>query len=132
MGHRFEHIAARVARAAGHPVAFALAFGIIIVWILSGPLFHWSDTWQLVINTGTTIVTFLMVFLIQNAQNRDGSAIQAKLDELIRAVGHARNEFIGIEHLTEKELNAIRDTLEKAGGDEAMRHAAIVRLISRR
>ena len=95
-------------------------------------MFHWSDTWQLVINTGTTIVTFLMVFLIQNAQNRDGSAIQAKLDELIRAVGHARNEFIGIEHLTEKELNAIREELERAGGDEAMRHAAIVRLIARR
>jgi low affinity Fe/Cu permease len=73
----------------------------IIVWAVTGPLFHWSDTWQLVINTGTTIVTFLMVFLIQNAQNRDASAIQAKLDELIRAVGHARNEFIGIEHLTD-------------------------------
>jgi low affinity Fe/Cu permease len=132
MGHTFEHIAAKVARAAGHPMAFMLAFGIVLIWVLSGPIFHWSDTWQLVINTGTTIVTFLMVFLIQNAQNRDGSAIQAKLDELIRAVGHARNEFIGIEHLTEKELNAIRDALEKAGGDESVRHAAIVRLISRR
>jgi low affinity Fe/Cu permease len=132
MGHTFEQIAAKVARAAGHPLAFALALAIVIVWILSGPLFHWSDTWQLVINTGTTIVTFLMVFLIQNAQNRDASAIQAKLDELIRAVGHARNEFIGIEHLTEKELNEIRETLERAGGDEAMRHAAIVRLIARR
>ena len=132
MGRVFEHIAATVARASGHPMAFTLAFGIIVIWALSGPVFGWSDTWQLVINTGTTIVTFLMVFLIQNAQNRDGSAIQAKLDELIRAVGHARNEFIGIEHLTEKELNAIRDALEKAGGDEAVRHAAIVRLISRR
>ena len=132
MGHTFEHIAAKVARASGNPMAFTLAFGIIVVWALSGPIFHWSDTWQLVINTGTTIVTFLMVFLIQNAQNRDGSAIQAKLDELIRAVGHARNEFIGIEHLTEKELNSIREALESAGGDEAMRHAAIVRLIDRR
>jgi low affinity Fe/Cu permease len=102
------------------------------VWALSGPVFHWSDTWQLVINTGTTIVTFLMVFLIQNAQNRDGCAIQAKLDELIRAVGHARNEFIGIEHLTEQELDAIRKQLEKAGGGEKVRHDAIVRLISRR
>ena len=132
MGRIFEHIAARVARAAGHPMAFTIAFGIVIVWVLSGPLFHWSDTWQLVINTGTTIVTFLMVFLIQNAQNRDACAIQAKLDELIRAVGHARNEFIGIEHLTEKELNAIRAVLEKAGGDERVRHDAIVRLIARR
>ena len=95
-------------------------------------MFHWSDTWQLVINTGTTIVTFLMVFLIQNAQNRDGAAIQAKLDELIRAVGHARNEFIGIEHLTEQELDEIRSALEKATGDDQSRHAAIVRLMERR
>ena len=99
---------------------------------MSGPIFRWSDTWQLVINTGTTIVTFLMVFLIQNAQNRDGAAIQAKLDELIRAVSHARNEFIGIEHLTEVELDEIRSALEKATGDEPSRHAAIVRLIGRR
>ena len=132
MGRIFEHLAARVAAAAGRPAAFALALTIIIVWALSGPVFGWSDTWQLVINTGTTIVTFLMVFLIQNAQNRDACAIQAKLDELIRAVGHARNEFIGIEHLTEMELNAIRQALEKAGGEESVRHAAIVRLIDRR
>jgi low affinity Fe/Cu permease len=132
MTHFFEHLAAKVAAAAGRPVAFALALAIIIIWALSGPLFGWSDTWQLVINTGTTIVTFLMVFLIQNAQNRDACAIQAKLDELIRAVGHARNEFIGIEHLTEAELEAIRSALEKAGGDEKVRHDAIVRLIARR
>jgi low affinity Fe/Cu permease len=85
-----------------------------------------------VINTGTTIITFLMVFLIQNAQNRDACAIQAKLDELIRAVGHARNEFIGIEHLTEAELESIRNALEQAGGDERVRHDAIVRLMDRR
>ena len=132
MNRIFEHLAARVAAAAGRPIAFALALTIIIVWAVTGPLFQWSDTWQLVINTGTTIVTFLMVFLIQNAQNRDACAIQAKLDELIRAVGHARNEFIGIEHLSEAELNAIRVALERAGGDEAVRHAAIVRLIDRR
>jgi low affinity Fe/Cu permease len=132
MNQYFEKIASRVAAAAGRPRAFSLALGIVIAWILSGPLFGWSDTWQLVINTGTTIVTFLMVFLIQNAQNRDACAIQAKLDELIRAVAHARNEFIGIEHLTESELEAIRESLEKAGGDEAVRHQAIVRLISRR
>jgi low affinity Fe/Cu permease len=128
----FEKMSAKIAAATGRPMAFTLALATIIIWAISGPVFHWSDTWQLVINTGTTIVTFLMVFLIQNAQNRDGCAIQAKLDELIRAVGHARNEFIGIEHLTERELNSIRDALEKAGGDEIVRHDAIVRLISRR
>ena len=127
----FEGAASKVATAAGRPRAFLLALLVIISWGVSGPLFHWSDTWQLVINTGTTIVTFLMVFLIQNAQNRDGAAIQAKLDELIRAVGHARNEVIGIEHLTELELDRIRDALEAAAGDEPSRHAAVVRLINR-
>jgi low affinity Fe/Cu permease len=128
----FESAASRVATAAGRPKAFLLAVLVIIIWALSGPLFNWSDTWQLVINTGTTIVTFLMVFLIQNAQNRDGAAIQAKLDELIRAVGHARNEFIGVEHLTEVELDKIRAVLESTAGDEPSRHAAILRLIARR
>ena len=128
----FERMANKVATAAGRPKAFLLALTIVIVWGLTGPIFHWSDTWQLVINTGTTIVTFLMVFLIQNAQNRDGAAIQAKLDELIRAVGHARNEFIGIEHLTEQELDKIREALEQVAGDEPTRHAAIVHLIERR
>ena len=129
---QFELLANRVATAAGRPRAFLIAFTIVLVWALSGPIFHWSNTWQLVINTGTTIVTFLMVFLIQSAQNRDGAAIQAKLDELIRAVSHARNEFIGIEHLTEEELDAIRAALEKATGDEHSRHGAIVRMIGRR
>ena len=127
----FENAASKVATAAGRPKAFLLACLVIIVWAVTGPLFRWSDTWQLVINTGTTIVTFLMVFLIQNAQNRDGAAIQAKLDELIRSVGHARNEFIGIEHLTELELDQIRHVLEAAAGDEPTRHAAIIRLIAR-
>jgi len=127
----FEDAASRVATAAGRPRAFLVACLVVIVWAVTGPLFHWSDTWQLVINTGTTIVTFLMVFLIQNAQNRDGAAIQAKLDELIRSVGHARNEFIGIEHLTELELDRIRAALEAAAGDEPSRHAAIVRMIAR-
>ncbi|SEQ81594.1 Low affinity iron permease [Faunimonas pinastri] len=81
---------------------------VVVLWAVSGPLFHYSDTWQLIINTGTTIVTFLMVFLIQNSQNRDGAAIQAKLDELIRASA-AQNAFIGIEHLTQEELDQIRD-----------------------
>ena len=128
----FERMATQVAIAAGRPRAFLLAVTIVVIWGLTGPVFHWSDTWQLVINTGTTIVTFLMVFLIQNAQNRDGAAIQAKLDELIRAVGHARNEFIGIEHLNEKELDEIRTALEAVAGDEPTRHAAIVRLIERK
>jgi len=127
----FEGMASKVATAAGRPRAFLLALAVVILWGVTGPLFRWSDTWQLVINTGTTIVTFLMVFLIQNAQNRDGAAIQAKLDELIRAVGHARNEFIGIEHLTEMELDKIRTALEAAAGDEPSRHAAIIRLLDR-
>jgi len=132
MNRHFEHISARVSAAAGRPWAFMLALAIIIVWATSGPLFGWSDTWQLVINTGTTIVTFLMVFLIQNAQNRDASAIQAKLDELIRSVGHARNEFIGIEHMSEAELVGLRQTLELLAGDDAEHHRAIERLIARR
>jgi len=128
----FERVAERVAMAAGRPVAFMLAFGIIIVWAVTGPLFRWSDTWQLVINTGTTIVTFLMVFLIQNAQNRDAAALQCKLDELIRAVGHARNQFIGIEHLSQGELLLLLQRLEEVAGDEGARRLAIERMISRR
>jgi len=132
MNRLFERISGAVALAAGQPLAFILAFLVIVVWAVTGPIFHWSDTWQLVINTGTTIVTFLMVFLIQNAQNRDGSAIQAKLDELIRAGGRARNEFIGIEHLSEIELVALRQALERLSGDEATHHRAIERLIALR
>ena len=132
MNRIFEHIAGRVSAMAGQPFAFSFAIGVIVTWALSGPVFNWSDTWQLVINTGTTIVTFLMVFLIQNAQNRDASAIQAKLDELIRAGGKARNEFIGIEHLSEAELVALRAMLERIAGDEESHHRAIERLIARR
>jgi low affinity Fe/Cu permease len=132
MSNPFEKLSTRIAAATGRPPAFALALTVIIVWAITGPLFQWSDTWQLVINTGTTIVTFLMVFLIQNAQNRDASAIQAKLDELIRAVQHARNEFIGIEHLSELELREILGALEVATGDEKHKAAAIARLITRR
>ncbi len=89
-----------------------LAAGVVLVWGISGPLFQFSDTWQLVINTGTTIVTFLMVFLIQNSQNRDSAAIQVKLDELIR-VSTAQNSFVGIEHLTDEELEEIRTKCEQ-------------------
>ena len=86
---------------------------VVIAWGVTGPVFHYSDTWQLVINTGTTIVTFLMVFLIQNSQNRDAAAMQAKLDELIRAIDDARGQFIGIEHKTDKEIEKIRHDLEQ-------------------
>src|SRR3982751_4379823 len=103
----FQRFARATARRSGSAWAFGTAFIIIVAWLVSGPLFKWSDTWQLVINTATTIVTFLMVFLIQNAQNRDASAIQAKLDELIRATEGARNAFIGIEHRSEAELQEI-------------------------
>jgi low affinity Fe/Cu permease len=133
MGRFFENFAQLVASWAGRPPAFILALLVIVTWGVTGPLFQFSDTWQLVINTGTTIVTFLMVFLIQNAQNRDASAIQAKLDEIIRAMSNGRNEFIGIEHLTEKELEAIRAKLEKdCGQDEEGRHQGFERLLGRR
>ena len=132
MGAFFAHLATRVAAAAGRPSAFVAALSIIIIWGVTGPLFGWSDTWQLVINTGTTIVTFLMVFLIQNAQNRDAAAIQAKLDEVIRAIEGARNEFIGIEHLTEDQLDLIRVHIEAEFGEKSVRNKALERAISRR
>jgi low affinity Fe/Cu permease len=112
MDRLFSAAAARIASFAGQPVAFIAALFAIVAWVVTGPLFDWSDTWQLVVNTATTIITFLMVFLIQNAQNRDAAAIQAKLDEVIRAMAHARNEFIGIEHLTDHEIEHIRTALE--------------------
>jgi low affinity Fe/Cu permease len=109
----FNWCATKTSAAAGHPVTFGTAVGVIIVWAATGPMFDYSDTWQLVINTGTTIVTFLMVFLIQNSQNRDAAAMQAKLDELLRAVDKAREQFIGIEHLTDEQIELIRAALEK-------------------
>ena len=118
MDRVFTRIASAIATMAGQPLAFLLASTIIIVWAVTGPLFNFSDTWQLVINTGTTIVTFLMVFLIQNSQNRDGAAMQAKLDELIRAVENARDPFIGIEHLTDAQIEQIRQSLEAEVGCE--------------
>jgi low affinity Fe/Cu permease len=108
---QFSDFAGRVAQVTGRPVTFIACVLLIAIWASSGPLFHFSDTWQLIINTATTIVTFLMVFLIQNTQNRDGAAIQAKLDELIRASA-AQNAFIGIERLTQEELDEIRRTCE--------------------
>jgi low affinity Fe/Cu permease len=96
------------ARATGHPAAFALAGGVIIVWLISGPIFEFSDTWQLVINTGTTIVTFLMVFLIQNTQNRDGAALQLKLDEIIRAMPGAHNALLDLEEVSDRDLRMFK------------------------
>jgi low affinity Fe/Cu permease len=111
LSRKFTNFAERVAHASGKPLTFAICVAVVILWALTGPLFNYSDAWQLVINTGTTIVTFLMVFLIQNTQNRDGAAIQTKLDELIRASA-AQNKFIGIEHLTEEELDELRKRSE--------------------
>ncbi len=132
IGELFERFAQAVAGWAGRPPAFVLAVLIVLVWGITGPVFQWSNTWQLVINTGTTIITFLMVFLIQNAQNRDAAAIQAKLDEVIRAVGEARNDFIGIEHLSEAELIRIRDRLEKECGQDHGAHIGFGHVIRRR
>ena len=112
----FARFAAAIAHATGTPVAFCLCVAVVVLWGFSGPAFGFSDTWQLVINTGTTIITFLMVFLIQNTQNRDGAAIQIKLDELI-LTSKAENEFIGIEKLTDKELEALRSRCAEAAAN---------------
>ncbi|MDO9472192.1 MAG: low affinity iron permease family protein [Caulobacter sp.] len=108
----FTRFANATAKFTGKPVAFVACISLVVVWAASGPVAGFSDTWQLVINTSTTIITFLMVFLIQNTQNRDNAALQAKLDELIR-MSDADNGFIGIEHLTDKELQAILEKVEK-------------------
>lgn len=113
----FGRFARWTARQAGHPSTFGLAVAIIVVWALSGPLFGFSNTWQLVINTGTTIVTFLMVFLIQNTQNRDAVAMHLKLDEMIRAIQGAHNALLDIEELSEQQLEDIRDRYEELARD---------------
>jgi low affinity Fe/Cu permease len=104
----FARLATATARAMGHPTAFVIAVLIILGWAVTGPLFHFSDTWQLVINTATTIVTFLMVFLIQNTQNRDSAAVQLKLDELIRALRGSHNALLDLEELGEEDLDRLR------------------------
>ena len=108
----FTRFAEWTSRAAGHPATFALAILINLVWAATGPIFAFSDTWQLVINTGTTIITFLMVFLIQNTQNRDSAAMQLKLDELIRAINGAHNGLLDLEELSDEDLVRIRARFE--------------------
>lgn len=111
----FTRIAKAAARAAGRPTTFIVAVTIILLWAATGPIFDFSDTWQLIINTSTTIITFLMVFLIQNTQNRDTEALQIKLDEVIRAISNAQNALLDLEELDDEELDTIRkDYLELA------------------
>ena len=131
----FNWFATKTSSAAGQPLTFVIAVAVILVWGVTGPMFHYSDTWQLIINTGTTIVTFLMVFLIQNSQNRDGAAMQAKLDELLRAVDKAREQFIGIEHLTDHQIELVRAALERYAkeqrGKQKTTEDTVDRLLSR-
>ncbi len=135
MDRIFTHIANRTAAFVGQPYAFVMALSTIILWASTGPVFGFSDTWQLVVNTSTTIITFLIVFLIQNSQNRDAAAIQAKLDELIRATRNARNELIGIEHMSDNQLEIIRTALEReamaAPATARHEHEIVNRLIHR-
>ncbi|MBK8500002.1 MAG: low affinity iron permease family protein [Flavobacteriales bacterium] len=105
----FTRFAKRTSTYTGKPITFIIAVGVIVIWAITGPLFHYSDTWQLVINTSTTIITFLMVFLIQNTQNRDTEALQIKLDELIRAMEQANNSLLDLEEMDDKELDRIRE-----------------------
>lgn len=116
MERTFLRFASATAKVAGKPWTFLTCCAVVLIWAASGPLFGFSQTWQLIINTGTTIVTFLMVFLIQNTQNRDGAAMQAKLDELLHAVGEADERFIGIEHLSERDLDRIIAQVEARAG----------------
>lgn len=122
----FGEIANQTSMAAGRALTFIIAAGVILIWAITGPIFKYSDTWQLVINTGTSVVTFLMVFLIQNSQNRDSAAIQVKLDELIR-VSAAHNSFVGIEHLTDDEIQAIRTKCERKAEAEKVADVSVQR-----
>ncbi len=125
MNDIFHKIANKVSAIAGAPITFLLAILVVVIWATTGPMFGFSDTWQLIINTGTTIMTFLMVFLIQNTQNRDGKAVQLKLDELIRANKGARDEFVGLESLNDDELNALDsefDTLHEMRAKSPVMH----------
>jgi low affinity Fe/Cu permease len=126
MNRLFSQISSAIAYRTGRPSAFIVCLLVVFVWLVSGPVFHYSDTWQLVINTATSVLTFLMVFIIQNTQNRDGAAIQAKLDELIRT-SSAQNQFIGIEQLTADEIIEYRNhcqTLAKRALERATKQAS--------
>ena len=112
----FSYFATWTAHASGTPTVFVLAVLVILAWAVTGPVFNFSDTWQLVINTGTTIVTFLMVFLIQSTQNRDGLAVQAKLDELVRSLETANNKFVGIDKLPEDQVQILREEIQVERG----------------
>jgi low affinity Fe/Cu permease len=113
MNESFRKFAFAVSAAVGSSRAFLIAIGLIVLWAATGPVFHYSDSWQLVINTGTTIITFLMVFLIQNTQNRDARAIHLKLDELLKAAKGARNKLVGLEELSDEELDRLQKEFEK-------------------
>jgi low affinity Fe/Cu permease len=126
MSKRFSQLANFVAEVSGHPGVFGLAALTIVLWLLTGPLLAFSDTWLLIMNTWTSVVTFLMVFLIQNSQNRDSAAIQVKLDELIR-VSTAHNSLVGIEHLTDDELEEIRNECERRAEAEKVGEAEVRR-----
>ena len=126
MHELFRTFSQRTSGVTGSPVGFGLAVAVVVVWALTGPLFGYSDSWQLVINTGTTIVTFLMVFLIQNTQNRDTRAVHLKLDELLRAVHDARNSMLDLENLTDEELDRLQaefSALREHAQEEARRRA---------
>jgi low affinity Fe/Cu permease len=125
MNNLFRRVAHWTSKATGSPGAFIVAVLAIVVWGVTGPVFGFSDTWQLVINTGTTILTFLMVFLIQNTQNRDAHAIHLKLDEIIRAIKPARNALIDIEEMEDKALDTLQDEFKELRDIDAKRHKAI-------
>jgi low affinity Fe/Cu permease len=135
MDRLFTNIASKCAQWMGEPLAFIISALLVALWAVAGPFFHYSDTWQLVVNTATTVLTFLAVFLIQNSQNRDGAAIQAKLDEILRSLDKARDQFVGIEHLTDAQIRQIRDALEseikEASGDTADADSSVQRLLDR-
>ncbi len=128
----FRRFANAASRALGTPLAFALAVLVIVTWAVTGPLFHYSDSWQLVINTGTTVVTFLMVFLIQSTQNRDATALHLKLDELIRSTREARNTFASLENASEDELKGFQDEFQKLRSEGQSETVAAITASERR
>lgn len=130
MKELFRKVAARISYATGTASAFLLAVAVIAVWIITGPTFHYSDTWQLVINTGTTIITFLMVFLIQNTQNRDSKAIHLKLDELIRSTKSARNAFVDLENFTDEDLELLDREFKEA--DTTLKENATIKRLRKK